>query len=169
MWFLATVKYTKENEKGLPQNIAEQYLVDAVSFTECESIIYEELEEKIRADFQITALAKQNITDVFDYEDSEDWFKCKMTYLDLDALSGKMKVITTFHLIMANDAKQAYERMFESMSNMQVTFQVPDVTKTKIVEVFPYEREEKLKTFDSIDFKFGTKWKLIQKDILTEL
>jgi hypothetical protein len=43
--------------------------------------------------------------------------------------------------VTENGVPQAHERINESLSNMLVSFQVPDVVETKIVEVFLYEKE----------------------------
>lgn len=140
-WFSAKVKYAKENEEGLLKNVSEQYLVDAVSFSECEAILYDRLGSVIRGDFQVTHIAKSNIVDVFLYEDNDYWFKAKIQYNVVDADNGKEKKITQYMLVTANGVPQAHERINESLSNMLVTFQVPDVVETKIVEVFAYEKE----------------------------
>jgi len=141
-WFQCKVKYAKENEQGLLKAISEQYLIDAVSFTEAEAILYDRLGSVIRGDFQVTAIAKSNIVDVFFYEDQDTWFKAKIQYIVADADSGKEKKVTQFMLVTASDVPQAHERIQESLSNMLVSFQVPDVTITQVIEVFPYEKPE---------------------------
>lgn len=141
-WFQAKVKYSKENEQGLLKNISEQYLVDAVSFTECEAILYDRLGSQIRGDFQVTGISRSNIVNVFFYEDSDLWHKCKITYLVADGESGKEKKVTQYMLVTAEDSKQAFERIQESLSNMLVSFRVPDVDESPIVEVFPYEKSD---------------------------
>ncbi|MDO9550959.1 DUF4494 domain-containing protein [Rhodonellum sp.] len=141
-WFLCKVKYAKENEQGLLKNVSEQYLVDAVSFTEAEARIYDMLGSVIRGDFQVTNISKSNIVDVFYYEDIDVWHKCKITYLVTDADSGKEKKVTQFMLVTAHDVKEAQERIFESLNNMLVTFRVPEIAESPIVEIFPYEKED---------------------------
>jgi hypothetical protein len=143
-WYLCKVKYAKENEQGLLKSVSEQYLVDAVSFTEAETRIYDMLGSVIRGDFQVTNISKSNIVDVFFYEDIDVWHKCKITYIVADADSGKEKKVTQFMLVTAHDVKEAYERIYESLNNMLVTFRVPEVTESAIVEIFPYEKEENL-------------------------
>ena len=143
-WFLCRVKYAKENEQGLLKNVSEQYLVDAVSFTEAEARIYDMLGSTIRGDFQVTNISKSNFVDVFHYEDIDIWHKCKITYVIADADSGKEKKVTQYMLVTAHNVKEAYERIHESLNNMLVTFRVPDVTESPIVEVFPYEKDEEL-------------------------
>lgn len=140
-WFLCRVKYAKENEQGLLRNVSEQYLVDAVSFTEAEARIYDMLGSVIRGDFQVTTISKSNIVDVFFYEDIDVWYKCKVSYVVADADSGKEKKVTQYMLISAHHVKEAYERIHESLSNMLVSFNVPDITESPIIEIFPYEKD----------------------------
>lgn len=141
-WFLCKVKYAKENEEGILKTITEQYLVDAVSFTEAEAILYDRLASQIRGDFQVTAVGKSNIVEVFGYEDADIWHKAKVTYLMVDGDSGKEKLVTQYMIVTAENVKQAYDRILDSLSNMLVSFRVPKVEETLIVEVFPYEKPE---------------------------
>lgn len=142
IWFICKVKYQKESEDGKVKNVSEPYLVDAVSFTEAEARIYEELGSIIRGDFQVTNISKSNIVDVFHYDDIDIWHKCKITYSVADEDSGKEKKITQFMLVSAHNVREAYDRIFESLSNMLVTFRVPDVVESPIVEIFPYVAAE---------------------------
>lgn len=140
-WFQGAVKYAKENEEGLLKSITEQYLIDAVSHTEAEAILYDRLGSQIRGDFQVSKLTKSNIVDVFEYEDADLFHKCKITYLIAEE-SGKEKKVTQYMLVTAEDVKQAFDRIQESLSNMLVSFRVPDITESKILEVFPFEKTE---------------------------
>jgi hypothetical protein len=140
-WFVCKVKYQKQDEKGKVKNVSEQYLVDAVSFTEAESRIYEKMGDLIQGDFYVSNISKSNFTDVFHYEDAETWHKCKMTYtLEVEG-SGKEKKITNYILLTAPDVKTAYDRVYESLNNMLVDFRVPEISESPILEVFPYESD----------------------------
>lgn len=146
-WFICKVKYQKQDEKGRATNVSEQYLVDALSFTEAEARIYEKLGSVISGEFFINNISKSNLTDVFYYEDADVWYKCKMTYaLEVEGSSrqsgGKEKKVVNYVLLTAANVKQAYERVYESLDNMLVEFQVPDVVESPIVEVFPADGEE---------------------------
>ncbi|AKP50255.1 DUF4494 domain-containing protein [Cyclobacterium amurskyense] len=141
-WFLCKVKYAKENEEGLLKNVSEQYLVDAVSFTEAEARIYDMLGSVIRGDFQVTSISKSNIVDVFFFDDVDVWHKCKITYIVADADSGKEKKVTQYMLVTAHNLKEAYDRIYESLNNMLVSFNVPDISESPIVEIFPYEKDD---------------------------
>ncbi|GAA5026394.1 hypothetical protein GCM10011506_11940 [Marivirga lumbricoides] len=136
-WFLCKVKYQKEDENGRLKSVTEPYLVDAVSFTEAETRMYEEMGERVRGEFMITGISKSKIVDVFHYEDSSIWHKCKVTYYVAEE-SGKEKKITNQMIVTADNVKDAYDRIYLSLNNMLVTFQVPEVIESSIVEVFNY-------------------------------
>lgn len=141
-YFIATVKYAKENDQGLLKNVSEKYLVDSVSFTEAEATIYDLLGSSIRGDFQVTGISKANIADVFIYDDIDIWHKAKITYFVADADSGREKKISQYMLVSAHDVKEAYDRITESLSNMLVSYRIPEIIESPIVEVFQYEKPE---------------------------
>ena len=151
-WFVCKVKYQKQDEKGRTKNISEQYLVDAVSFTEAEARMYEKLGSVIQGDFYIANISKSPFTDVFHYDDADVWYRCKMTYsLEEEGSDrhpggrhpgGKEKKIVNRILLTAPNVKVAYDRVYESLNNMLVEFRVPEVVESNIIEVFPYESEE---------------------------
>jgi hypothetical protein len=140
-WFQVQVKYAKENEQGLLKSVSEKYLVDAVSFTEAEAIIYDRLGSMIRGDFQVTHMSRSSVVDVFDYPDTDVWFKAKIQYIIADIDTGKEKKVAQHMLVTADSVTQAYDRIQESLSNMLVSFQIPDVVESKIVKVFTYEKQ----------------------------
>lgn len=137
-WFTVKVKYTKQLEDGRLKRVTEPYLVDSVSFTDAEARIYDEVGQSVIGEFLITGISKTDFADIFYYEDSEDWYKCKLTYVAVDGDEGKEKKITSNFLVTANNVKEAYERIKESLSDMTVSFEVPAISLTNIVEVLPY-------------------------------
>ena len=141
-WFLCKVKYKKEDEKGMLKNMSEQYLVDALSFTEAEARIYEELSSVIRGEFLISNLSKSRLVDVFEYEDGEYWYKCKTTYVSADDDSGKERKVTNYMLVSASDVKEAYARIEENLTGMLVPYRIPEVVETPIMEIFRFKSSE---------------------------
>lgn len=141
-WYVAKVKHQKEDDDGRVRNVIEQFLIDALSYTEAETRVYEEMEVIVRGEFYVTSLTKTKIIDVFQYEDADFWYKCKITYSVTDADSGKEKKVVNEMLVTASNAKEAYDRIFESLDNMLVTFRVTEIIESPIMEVFPYVSEE---------------------------
>lgn len=137
-WFTVKVKYTKQLEDGRLKRVTEPYLVDSVSFTDAEARIYEEVGQSVQGEFLITGISKTEYADIFYYDDSDVWYKCKLTYVSIDGDEGKEKKITSNFLVTANNVREAYDRIHESLSDMTVSFEVPSITITPIVEVLPY-------------------------------
>ena len=52
-WFECKVKYDKEIEGGMQKTVSEPYMVDALSFTEAESRILEEMRPFISGEFTV--------------------------------------------------------------------------------------------------------------------
>lgn len=143
-WYTVKVKYTKQLEDGRLKRVTEPYLVDAVSFTDAEARIYEEVGTSVQGEFLITGISKTDFADIFYYEDCDDWYKCKLTYIAMDADEQKEKKVSNNFLVTASNVKEAYERIHESMQDMMVTFDIPSIMLTPIVEVLPYNPDNDL-------------------------
>lgn len=141
-WFTVKVKYTKQLENGTFKRVSEPYLLAAMTFTDAEARIYEELGSSIRGEFQVTGIARTDLHDIFQYDDSEQWFKCKVTYDRIDEDGEKAKTISQNFLVSAANAKEAYERTEESLSTLMIDFKVVAITASPIVEIFPYHEED---------------------------
>lgn len=140
-WFTVKVKYTKQLENGAFKRVSEPYLLAAMTFTDAEARIYEELGSVIRGEFVVTNIARTDFHDIFHYEDSDIWFKCKISYEAQDGDDEKKKKVTQNFLITAHTVKEAYERLLESLSTLMADFQIPSILATPIVDIFPYNEE----------------------------
>lgn len=142
-WFNVKVKYTKQLEDGRLKRVTEPYLIDSVSFTDAEARFYEEIGQNILGDYSITGIAKKDYMDIFYYEDADDWYECKLTYISIDEEEGKDKKIKCNFLVTASSVKEACSRIDESLSDMMVSYDITAVTITTITEVLPYNPGEK--------------------------
>jgi hypothetical protein len=141
-WFTVKVKYTKQLENGTFKRVSEPYLLAAMTFTDAEARIYEELGSSIRGEFQVTGIAHTDLHDIFQYDDAEQWFKCKVTYDRIDEDGEKAKTISQNFLVSAAQVKEAYERIEESLATLMIDFNVVSITSSPIVEIFPYREED---------------------------
>lgn len=140
-WFTVKVKYTKQLENGAFKRVSEPYLLAAMTFTDAEARIYEELGAIIRGEFTVTNIARTDFHDIFHYEDSDTWYKCKITYEGATEDSEKPKKVSQNFLISAHSVKDAYDRMQESLSTLMVDFLIPSIIISPIVDIFPYNEE----------------------------
>lgn len=143
-WFTCKVKHQKEDENGRVKNVNEAYLTDALSFTEAEARIYEEMGQRVMGEFQVASITKSKIIDVFEYPGGDVFYQVKITYMLTDGDSGKEKKVTNMMIIHAENIKEAYDRIHESLNNMLVTFAVPEIKESPILEVFHHSSEEKI-------------------------
>lgn len=64
-WFECRVKYDKMLENGMQKKVTEPYLVDALSFTEAEARIIEEVSPFISGEFSVSAVKRANFSELF--------------------------------------------------------------------------------------------------------
>lgn len=138
-WFQTKVKFLRQMDNGLIKQITEQYLVDAMSFTETEARVMQEVGEGMR-EVTMMSVARSPIKEVVFYGDTDLWFKVKVTYSLMDEETEKEKKITTYFLVNANDVKEAYERTEEHLKEMLVPFQIPKIEESPIIDVYQYEK-----------------------------
>jgi len=145
-WYQVKVKFTKEFADGTLKRVTEPYMVMAESFTDAEAIIYKEVGEFIRGEFRITAAAPQNIIDVFQFDDSDTWWKAKVSYTTEDD-NGKEKRVTNTFYVTANESKEADQRIIDELKGLMSVFEITALTKTKVVEfINPAASNEPTKT-----------------------
>lgn len=148
-WFTVKVKYTKQLDDGTFKRVSEPYLLAAMTFTDAEARIYEELGSIIRGEFTVTNIARTEYHDIFYYEDADLWYKCKITYqsegdgldVESDLNPKKVKKISQNFLVTATSVKEAFERIQESLSTLMVDYQIPSIILTPIVDIFPFTED----------------------------
>lgn len=136
-WFTVKVKYTKQLENGTFKRVSEPYLLSAMTFTDAEARIYDELGQIIRGEFDVISISRTELHDIFAYDDSATWWKCKVTYESAEHNSEKVKKVSQNFLVSAETAKEAYERIQESLSTLMVDFNIPSIVFSPIVDIFP--------------------------------
>ena len=65
LWFECKVRYDKMMENGSVKKVNEPYLVDALTFTEAEARIIEEITPFITGEFSISAVKRQRFPKSF--------------------------------------------------------------------------------------------------------
>jgi len=145
-WFECRVKYLKIDQGGFERKVNDNYLLDAVSFTDAEKRIFEEMQEITRGEFHVQNIKKSNISEIISKEEGEWWYKAKISLVTIDEEGGKEKKITNYILIMADDLSQALKRLEDGLSYMLVPYVVTSIQLSTIAEVFPYDLEAQSQT-----------------------
>ena len=141
-WFTVKVKYTKQLENGTLKRVSEPYLLAAMTFTDAETRIYEELGQIIKGEFNIVGISRTEVHDIFYYEECDTLYKCKITFdSEGDGEDAKKKKVSQNFLVTAFSVKDAFEKLKESLSTLMVDYVVPSITVSPIIEIFPYREE----------------------------
>ncbi len=141
IWYSCKVKHNKEMDDGMLKQVTDAFLLDAVSYTDAESRLYEICERDIHGEFTVTQITKTNIAEVIMEEDAEKWYKSKVVYMTVDGDSEKEVKINSYLLVSAEHVKQAYEKLEQHLNSMLVPYEIPSITLTNFLEVFPYDPE----------------------------
>lgn len=141
-WFTVKVRYTKQLDNGTFKRVTEPYLLAAMTFTDAEARIYEELGSIIKGEFSVVGVTRTELHDIFAYDDADVWYKVKITYeseaAGMDSDEAKAKKVTQNFLLSAHNVKDAYDRIKESLSTLMVDFKVPSIMVSPIIDIFPY-------------------------------
>lgn len=137
-WFECKVKYVKIDDDGRERKVNEVYLVDAVTFTDAETRIIQNVQQMVRGEFVVDNIKKSNIVEIFPHEEGEWWYKAKIGIVTIDEKAGKEKKINNYFLVAADDIKQALQRLEDGLSYILVPYQTTSLAICNIVDVFPY-------------------------------
>lgn len=137
-WFECRIRYTKMLENGMNKRVIEPYLVDALSFTEAEARIIEEMTPFIDGGFVVTDIKRAIYNDVVfsDEDNSGYWFRCKITIVTLDEKSGTEKKVSMNILVQASYLDKAKNMLDDWMKVSMSDYLVNSVVETSIVDVF---------------------------------
>lgn len=140
-WFECSLKYDKVMENGLEKKVTELYLVDALSITEAEARLIEEMNPFMQGEFQCKGIKEAKYSEIFFSEEvtADRYFKCKLLFITLDEKSGKEKTTSTQILVQAADLRDAVKKLDEGMKGTMADYQIASVSETKIMDVYLYE------------------------------
>ena len=131
----ANVHYDKIMENGRQKRVSEPYLVDALSCTEAEACVTEEVTPYIDGEFTVSAIKKTNIAEVFRNE-GDWWYRVKINILTIDEKTGAEKKNPFYYLVQANDFEEALSNFNKEMKNTITDYEITAIIETKIMDVF---------------------------------
>lgn len=141
-WFECKLRYDKMLDTGIQKTVTEPYLVDALSFTEAEARIIEEIKPYISGEFTISDIKRARYSDTFFNETGDRYFRAKLYYITLDEKSGSEKKTAVNMLIQATLLKEAVEIIETEMKKTMIDYSIASVTETALMDVFPYSGDK---------------------------
>lgn len=132
-------------EDGLQKKVTETYTIDALSFTEAEQRIMEEMSAYISGEFDIKDIKIAPYKEIFfsDEESSDRWYKTKLQFITIDEKTEKEKRSNVNYLVNAGTLNGAVRNIDEVMGGTMIDYVIASVSETTLMDVFEYRKTEK--------------------------
>ena len=144
IWFECKIAYEKVMEDGLQKKVKENYVVDALSFTEAESRIMEEMSSYISGEFAIEDIKIASYKEIFFSEEemADKWYKTKLQFITIDEKTEKEKRSNVTYLVQAGTLKGAVNNIESVMGTTMIDYVIATVAETTLMDVFEYAKNE---------------------------
>lgn len=137
-YFETGVRYDKTLENGVMKPVTELYIVNAVSFTECEKIITEAMQPYMSGDFEVVKESITRIAEIVDQDDNtaDRYYLVKYNFITIDERTAKEKKTAVLHLVHARDFDDAKKRAVSHMSDTMADWEIDCIKETKYIDVY---------------------------------
>jgi hypothetical protein len=127
-------------EDGMQKKVTEAYVVDALSFSEAEERIIEEMSSYISGEFNVTDIKKAPYGEIFfsDQEMADRWYKAKLQFITLDEKTEKEKRSNVNYLVQAGSFNGAVKNLEEVMGGTMIDYSIVSVNETTLMDVFEH-------------------------------
>jgi hypothetical protein len=138
-WFETKIQYDKiGTDDGKQKKVTDTYLVDALSFTEAEARIIQEVRPYMTGEFIVSNIKRSRIYEIFEAPTGDRWYRAKVLFVVLDQEKGTEKKIPSTMLVQAGDIKEALNRLEEGMKGTMSDYEIAMITDTPLLDVIPF-------------------------------
>lgn len=137
-FFEVGVRYDKTMDNGQVKKVTEEYLVEALTFSEAESRITDEMKSYISGEFRVVTMRMLNVVEVVDCQDpmADKFYKMKHSLITIDEKTANEKrhtQVLLFRAASVEDARQRYERY---IGGTMLDTVLKQVSETNILDFF---------------------------------
>ena len=142
-WFECQVSVPKTQDDGSVKVANEVYTVDALTFTEAESRITDEMQPYVAnmvGGFNIKNINPAQYKEVFfsEKEDDDKWFKVKVAFITIDEKTMKEKFSNVFYLVQADKSETAMSYTNEVLNKGFQDYRIVSNVETRIMDVYQH-------------------------------
>ena len=139
-WFEVKYQYEQTQEDGMQKKVTELYTVDALSFTEAESKITEEMKLYVSGETFIKAITRAPYKEIFfdERESADKYYKAKLDLITIDEKTEKEKKSTVTYLVQAASLEEAKVNITDVMKGTMIDYVIQAIAETKIIDVFEH-------------------------------
>lgn len=158
------VRYDKMLENGAVKKVSELYLVDAMTFTEAESRMVQEIAPYISGEFDVVTIKRTNYTEiVYDQYNlnseadamvqkttgansqavavADKWFRAKVNLVTLDEKTAKERKTAVYYIINAGSINAAHDTLVSFMKGTMADYEIATLDETRIWDVYVYSAD----------------------------
>ena len=139
-WYEVKYQYEKTAEDGTQKKVTELFAVDALSFSEAETKIIEEMKPFCSGDTKVKAITPAPYGEIFfdDGENADKFYKAKLDFITIDEKTEKEKKSTVTYLVQAASLDEAKKNINEVMGTTMIDYDIQSIAETKIIDVFEH-------------------------------
>ena len=125
-------------EDGRNKKVTEAYTVEALSFTEAESAITEEMSHYVSGEFDVKAITRAPYGEIFfsDADSDDRWYRARLAFITIDEKTGKEKRSNVVYLMQAATLDKARQYIKDVMAKTMIDYEVVSISETPIMDVF---------------------------------
>lgn len=135
-FFQTGVRYQKVLEDGTETKVTEQYVVDALSFTECEARIIEYMSGYGHTDVEVMTIKRVGFAELFlsDIDDEDKYYECVMNFITIDEKTNKEKRTKTRYLVQGKTIENARKNVDDVMGKTMIDYDIVSLKETPILD-----------------------------------
>lgn len=137
-WIEVKVRYEKMTDSGKAVKVTDPYLVDALSCTEAEARVIDEITPFCN-DFNVLSVGKTKISEIFWDATGDKFYKVKVNVITIDEKTATEKRSASYILVQASTFANALHNFNEGMKGTIADYEIEAITETKIVDVYRYQ------------------------------
>lgn len=151
-WIEVKARYDKMMDNGTTKKVTESYLVDALSCTEAEARVIDELTPYVSGDLSVTSAAKTKVSEVFLQYTGDRLYKVKVNFITIDEKTAVEKKTASYIIVPADSFADALHNFNDGMRGTMADYEIESITETKIMEVYiPRATAESCKTKAAVE------------------
>ncbi len=145
-WFECKVSYERQADSMGMKKVSESYLVDALSFTEAEERIIQEIRPFVSVgDLEVVNIRRARIAELFlsEVPEEDKHYRAKVNFITVDEKSGSEKKTAALMIVKSDSLINAVTTLEAELEKTSGNHEIASITDTQILDVFRYEAPQK--------------------------
>jgi len=139
--YLAGVRYTRQMEDGNLKRVTEMFIVPAISFTDVETKLFEEMDNRTRGEFSVVSIKKTNYQYVLTNDNDSGTFYHAVVSYKVEDEESKKKIKIEF-LIETNNIDKVNEIISDVLRDSISEWKLIKVVESPVMHVLEEKTEE---------------------------